>query len=264
MFYNTLEKNFGSHVHDFLNAGIHTHLFSYKVDLDIYGENNSFQKQNIVPVDIEYPFFQNIEPGPLGTFQLQREWVSNEDASRLQWPKNGQGAYLFLNQNKTNPWGEYRAYRIMPNSAGTIGFANSTLIKKNAQWYHHQVSVSVQKDTEPSSSAALNQNLPWDPLVDFDKFFDGEDLNQTDLVVWVTVGMNHFANTQDIPNSVYPGTHCSFILTPFNYFDREPATNDATERVWIENHEDEGVMTWSDGEMQNDSESIELFELEEW
>jgi len=152
----------------------------------------------------------------------------------------------------------------MPNSAGTIGFANSTLIKKNAQWYHHQVSVSVQKDTEPSSSAALNQNLPWDPLVDFDKFFDGEDLNQTDLVVWVTVGMNHFANTQDIPNSVYPGTHCSFILTPFNYFDREPATNDATERVWIENHEDGGVMTWSDGELQNDSEQIELFELEEW
>jgi primary-amine oxidase len=262
MYYTSMENTFGTHVHNTLDCGIHTHFFSYKVDLDVCGKNNSFQRVNMVPVEVEYPFFKDIEPGKFGSFQLQRDWVANEDFSRLHWPENGQGAYLFLNQNITNTWGEYRAYRLMPGHHGTVSFANSTILKKNAQWYHHHVSVTLQKDTEPSSSAALNQNLPWDPLVDFDQFFNGEDLNQTDLVVWVTLGMNHFANSQDIPNTVYPGTQSSFMLIPFNYFDREPASNDATERAWIENHGDD-VFIWSE-ENQNEQTEIELFELNEW
>lgn len=36
-----------------------------------------------------------------------------------------------------------------------------------------------------------NMNLPGAPLVDFDKFFDGESLAQEDLVAWINIGMHH-------------------------------------------------------------------------
>jgi len=269
--FNTiLENEYGYRVHDQLNAGIHSHLWNWKVDFDICGEHNSFQKVNIVPTEVEYPFYQDIEPGPLETFKLQREWVSNEQDSRLLWPHNMQSAYLILNQNSQNTWGEYRAYRIMSGYPGVVSITqNSTILLKNAQWSKNHVAVSVQKDTEPSSSAMLNQNLPWAPLVNFDEFFNGEDLNQTDLVVWITTGMHHYASTRDIPNTIFPATHSSFILSPFNYFDREQATYDSMNRVWIENHDGEAEVTYYENTDNVESiiqctEPIELFELEEW
>jgi primary-amine oxidase len=77
MYYTSMENTFGSHVHNTLDCGIHTHFFSYKVDLDVCGKNNSFQRVNMVPVEVEYPFFKDIEPGKFGSFQLQRDWVAN-------------------------------------------------------------------------------------------------------------------------------------------------------------------------------------------
>jgi hypothetical protein len=34
-------------------------------------------------------------------------------------------------------------------------------------------------------------NLPGAPMVDFHKFFDGENITQEDLVAWVNIGMHH-------------------------------------------------------------------------
>ena len=36
-----------------------------------------------------------------------------------------------------------------------------------------------------------NLNLPGEPMVDFHKFFDGENITQQDLVAWINVGMHH-------------------------------------------------------------------------
>jgi primary-amine oxidase len=36
-----------------------------------------------------------------------------------------------------------------------------------------------------------NLHLPSSPPVDFDKFFDGEDIEQKDLVLWINVGTHH-------------------------------------------------------------------------
>ena len=37
-------------------------------------------------------------------------------------------------------------------------------------------------------------NLPGAPPVDFDAFFDGENITQQDLVAWVNVGMHHLVS----------------------------------------------------------------------
>jgi primary-amine oxidase len=62
---------------------------------------------------------------------------------------------------------------------------------ENANWARYNLAVSLRKETEPSSSAMWNLNLPGEPMVDFHKFFDGENITQQDLVAWINVGMHH-------------------------------------------------------------------------
>lgn len=38
-------------------------------------------------------------------------------------------------------------------------------------------------------------------MVDFHKFFDGENITQTDLVAWINVGMHHLPQAEDAPNT---------------------------------------------------------------
>ena len=67
----------------------------------------------------------------------------------------------------------------------------SKRLLKNANWALYNLAVSKRKDTEPSSSSMWNMNLPGAPMVDFHKFFDGENITQEDLVAWVNIGMHH-------------------------------------------------------------------------
>ena len=65
---------------------------------------------------------------------------------------------------------------------------------KNANWAMYNLAVSKRKETEPTSSSMWNINLPGEPMVDFDKFFDGENITQEDLVAWINVGTHHLVS----------------------------------------------------------------------
>ena len=56
-------------------------------------------------------------------------------------------------------------------------------------------------------------------MVDFHKFFDGESINQTDLVAWINVGTHHLPQAEDSPNTRTNLAASSFFITPLNYFD---------------------------------------------
>ena len=74
---------------------------------------------------------------------------------------------------------------------------------KNANWARYNLAVSLRKETEPSSSSMWNLNLPGDPMVDFHKFFDGENITQQDLVAWINVGMHHVVCVFFFPSFFY-------------------------------------------------------------
>jgi primary-amine oxidase len=63
------------------------------------------------------------------------------------------------------------------------------------------VAISVRRDTEPRSSNPYNNQDVHNPPVNFASFFNGESLDQTDLVVWVHLGMHHVPHTGDLPNT---------------------------------------------------------------
>jgi len=91
--------------------------------------------------------------------------------------------YVVVNKESVNPYGEYRGYRIAPNlgSPAYLTIQDSTIMGKANRFATHNLFVTKQKDTEPRSAAAWNNQDPYDPLVNFDTFFDGESLSQEDL-----------------------------------------------------------------------------------
>lgn len=58
---------------------------------------------------------------------------------------------------------------------------NSDLVNA-ANWAGYDIQITRQKDTEPRSAHAYNNQDVKDPPVVFVKFFDGESLRSEDLV----------------------------------------------------------------------------------
>lgn len=81
--------------------------------------------------------------------------------------------------------------------------------------------MTKQKDTEPKAANPLNDNDIYNPMVDFDKFFDGENLEQEDLVLWFNMGVHHLPHTGDLPNTVYTTAHTAVQITPSNYWSHD-------------------------------------------
>lgn len=46
-------EEYGFRIHDYLSGSLHDHVMTFKVDFDILGEKNSFQKVEIVPATVE-------------------------------------------------------------------------------------------------------------------------------------------------------------------------------------------------------------------
>lgn len=68
-----------------------------------------------------------------------------------------------------------------------------------ARFAKTHLAVSRQHDTEVFANSVQNANVPAAPQQDFSKFFDGESVDDEDLVVWFNLGMHHFTRSEDVP-----------------------------------------------------------------
>ncbi|KAK0556719.1 hypothetical protein OC844_005771 [Tilletia horrida] len=236
---------YGYRIHDALSGSMHDHVLNFKVDIDIKGTKNTFARHGAVAVQATYPWFN----GTRSTMKLDKSWVLNEDEGRLQWPYNGQTQYLILNKDQTNKYGEHPGYRIMPGVGGGhhLSFPYSESLKNSAGFAREHLFVTKQKDTEVWSAHANNNYDTENPIINFDKYLDGESLEQEDLVLWVNLGMTHIPHTGDLPTTVQTTAQSSFLLTPHNYHLSDPSRR-TYQQVRI-----------SYGAWQNDTTKLETF-----
>jgi primary-amine oxidase len=207
--------DYGYHIHDSLSGSMHDHVLNFKADFDILGTANTMELVTFTPVTESYVWSDQ----PRNTMKLVRSEIASEDESRLFWAQNGQTQYRIVNKDKPNKYGEYRGYRILP-SQGAIHLSvnNSSNLVNAANWAYHDLQITKQKDTEPRSANTMNGENVYDPLVNFDRFFDGESLEQEDLVLWFNLGMHHLPHTGDLPNTVFTTAHSAIQISPSNYF----------------------------------------------
>lgn len=206
---------------------MHDHVLNFKVDIDINGTANTLMRVGIEPTTKSYKW--ESDRSPRNTMHLTHTPVTTEIG--LDWPPNAREMYILLNTNSSNIWGEHRGYQIRPG----LGMGspihstpqNTTVTTKTAAWSTHDVWVLRQQDTEPRSASAWNWVNPDNPLIDFSKFVNDEDIVQEDVVLYVNLGSHHIPTTQDIPNTHMHTSSSSFMLVPHNFFDRDPSRKSA-------------------------------------
>lgn len=211
-------EDYGYQIQDELSGPMHDHVLNFKADFDIAGLANSVQLTSPVPVTKSYVWSDK----PRNTMMLQRSLVSSEDDSRLNWQPNGVGQVHIVNQDAPTHFGEFRGYQILPDHVAHLTVLNSSDLVNSAHYAEYDVQITQQHDWEPRSAHPLNHHDVHDPPINFDRFFDGESLNQTDLVAWVNLGMHHIPNTADLPNTVVTSSHSSLRFVPVNYFRSNP------------------------------------------
>ncbi|CAM1508850.1 Fc.00g025890.m01.CDS01 [Cosmosporella sp. VM-42] len=239
-FYYPDQSKFGPRVQVATQGSLHDHVITYKADFDILGTNNSLEVSDLVLVNQTQPWFEE-----LGEFeQMELNITTMETEQQFNWAPNNHAMYCIVNPNATNAWGEKRGYRVVP------GRSNIHLTPLNSPFSRHQsafskshLALTVQHDNEPYANSIANINLPGAPQQDFLKFFDGESVEDTDIVLWFNLGMHHFTRAEDIPVTLYTEAVSSIVFAPQNFFDRAQ-DGDLLNRRWMETNEDTGELSF--------------------
>lgn len=176
------QDEYGYRIHDAAASSMHDHVLNFKADFDIVGTSNTMVRVGIEEVTKEFPW-DDKETTPRNTMHLVPRNVERETG--INWAPNSGEILLVVNDNATNSWGKKRGYRIQPGSG--IGTPSHRIVTNSpssgvaAEWATQHLWVLKRKDTEPKSSTVFNAFSPTDPLVDFSKFIDNEEIMDDDL-----------------------------------------------------------------------------------
>ncbi|KAG8565867.1 hypothetical protein GDO81_013007 [Engystomops pustulosus] len=220
-FYFADGKEYGSRVGEHTLGTLHTHFINYKVDLDVGGIHNSIMTQDMKfdPFNIPWEPEAKIQRPKVVRSVLETE---NQAAFELH---SKVPRYIHFSSNATNKWGHPRSYRVQIVSFAGDYLPEESPVEKAMGWARYKLSVTKRKDEEGESSSIYNQNDPWNPTVTFSDFINNEDIQNQDLVAWITVGFLHIPHSEDLPNTATTGNAVGFFLRPYNYFDIDPSVN---------------------------------------
>ncbi|XP_026720569.1 primary amine oxidase, liver isozyme-like isoform X1 [Athene cunicularia] len=234
-FFHGRGTNYGNRVGPHTLGTMHLHHIHYKVDLDVNGQVNSLETQDMGYELAKEPWsMQNTIERPY----LRRERLEREDEAAF--PLNApMPRYLCFASPFPNKWGHPRSYRIQITSFAGEHLPASSPMERSISWGRYQLAVTRRKEEEPTSTSIYNQNDPWTPTVAFADFINNETITNEDLVAWISVGFLHVPHAEDVPNTVTVGNGVGFFLRPYNYFDEDPSV-DSPDSVYFSSEEDAG------------------------
>ncbi|XP_070122185.1 diamine oxidase [copper-containing] isoform X1 [Equus caballus] len=241
-FYTPEGLRHGTRLHTHLLGNMHTHLVHYRVDLDVAGTKNSFQTLRMKLENITNPWSPRhrlVQP------TLEQTRYSRERQAAFRFGRT-LPEYLLFTSPKENRWGHRRSYRLQIHSMAHQVLPPGWHEERAVTWARYPLAVTKYREAELCSSSIYNQNDPWDPPVVFEKFLhNNENIENEDLVAWVTVGFLHIPHSEDIPNTATPGNSVGFLLRPFNFFPEDPslASRD-TVIVWPRDNGPNYVQRW--------------------
>ncbi|MDQ0864526.1 primary-amine oxidase [Arthrobacter globiformis] len=197
---------------DGLYAPVHQHFFSFRLDMDVDGEINEIYEVNARPAAPEDNPYGNAyfgEETRLGT-ELAAQRLNDSSTDRF---------WKVVNPAKFNHVGEPVAYRIMSPSSSIPKWSDTAHIAPRGEFISKQLWVTPFQERELYAAGDYPYGNPDNGGLPQYTAGDRSLLNE-DLVVWLTLGVNHLPRLEDWP--VMPVQHVRFKLEPHGFFDRNP------------------------------------------
>ena len=204
---------YGTLVAPQLNAHIHQHFFNFRLDLSVDGEHNTVHEVNTVAEP----------PGPANphgnAFYAESTPLKTElAAQRVVDPMSGR-YWVVSNPSVKNALGGAVGYKLMPGE-NILPFAHpSASIMKRAGFMAKHLWVTPYDPGELTATGPYpNQHPGGAGLPDYTK--NDRNVENTDVVLWYTLGYHHVPRPEDWPIS--PVAYCGFMLKPVGFFDTNP------------------------------------------
>jgi primary-amine oxidase len=192
----------------------HDHYFSFRLDLDVDGPNNSLQFDRLETVELP-------EDHPRRSIWVVNSSIAPSEADamrRINWERPVM--WRVINPQEQNHVGYNTSYQLKPRSNGVSLMTPDDYPQRRAGFIDNHLWVTPYSSDERYAAGAYptlsepGQGLPaWTS--------GDRSIVETDIVLWYTVGMHHVVRAEDWP--VMPSAWQAFELRPFDFFDRNPA-----------------------------------------
>lgn len=211
------ETQHGELVSQKVVAPYHQHFFNFRLDFDVDGRRNNAVELNMQPL----PADEETNPW-LNAVTLEETVFSTEQEAQRDLNLESYRQWSVVNPRVKNKLGHPTGYALEPHT-NAVPFAHpDAWVRKRAGFLDHHFWVTPYNPEELFAAGDYpNQSPGGKGLVEWTAA--NRSIDDEDIVVWYTLGLNHVTRTEDWP--VMPSEHLSFELVPHNFFDRNPAIN---------------------------------------
>jgi len=196
-----------------LGAPIHQHLFCFRLDFDIDGVENSVYETELsgAPAGEDNPYGNALVPS-------SRLLARESEAQRVADPARGR-QWRVVNPGRLNAVGQPTGYRLTPNSTPVLLASEEAAVAKRAAFATRNLWVTPYAEDEARAAGFPNLSAGGEGLPSYTA--GDRSIENTDIVVWYTFGVNHVPRPEDWP--VMPVEYAGFTLQPVGFFDQNPA-----------------------------------------
>jgi len=197
-----------------VDAPIHQHFFSARLDFDLDGTRNAVYRVDTetVPMGPENPYGNAFRP--------VRTLLENEaDSPDLIDPLHGR-YWLVVNRERLNGLREPVGFKLMPgDNVAALCHPDSPFARRAGFTYNHFWATRYDPRERYAAGDYPNQSPGPDGLPRWVE--QRRPIADEDLVVWYTFGLHHLPRPEDWP--VMPVATIGFMLKPNGFFDENPA-----------------------------------------
>ena len=196
-----------------LASPIHQHLFCFRLDFDLDGENNA-----VYEVDVE-----SVPRGPdnpHGTqFRAKSTLLRSETEARRNIAPQSSRSWKVVNPHRLNRLGVPVGYKLVASATPTLFAHEDSYVAQRAGFAQHNLWVTAFDPDELGAAGDMTpQSAGGGGLLAYSR---GRNIENTDVVVWHTFGVTHIPRPEDWP--VMPVEYAGFTLMPVGFFERNPA-----------------------------------------
>jgi primary-amine oxidase len=208
------EVQFGQLVAPGIDAVDHDHFFSYRLDLDVDGTQNSLMVDKLVPYKLP-----DSALGRHWIWAMKPEMLKTEGQAKLNVSIEHPAMWRFANENVKNALGQPTSFEIMPGETGISLLPSTEWPQKRAGFSEHNLWVTPYDPNERYVSGVYVMGSKGeDALTEWVK--KDRSIMNTDIVAWYTVGFHHVPRPEDWPQM--PIMWHTFSLRPFQFLPKNP------------------------------------------
>jgi primary-amine oxidase len=204
----------GRFVDQHIVAVNHDHYFSFRLDMAVDGDRNSFQLDRLETVRLPDDHARR------SLWAVNSSVLGREAEAKLDMDMHRPAQWRVINPSRTNAQGYPVSYQLVPGMNVHTLLSPDDYPRRRAGFIDHHLWVTPFDPDERYAAGAYptlsepDQGLPaWTAA--------NRPIAETDLVLWYTFGMHHVARAEDWP--VMPTLWHGFELRPFDFFDRNPS-----------------------------------------